>query len=425
MVVPQRCGNLKDLETSMMSTLLADFAAKRWNTKPFERLIDMLRLGPAAADTFAKDALSQVPDGGAFFHLALSFVSEPAFNELISIALNRLTINPQEEAASSVVAYASLQLPSLLHPHLAQVFTLRPNADTYYENWPWRDSGPFSLPHLAGVMNTAAPDARLKAWLCLLETRHQASLQYALDNAASLALPQPAELYLHEVGFRTPSDALFAPLPYHLVFPSDYFTESRPAWINRSLHPTWHVNGDSVSYRFGGQAAACCGLCSGPLHHLITVPGTLIGMRDSMASVSFSVCLSCLGWERPVLYYAHGTDGLPRPLDKGKITPQFPAGAIKESAIQLVLSPSRWRWQDWGLANGRENLHRFGGHPSWIQSAAYPTCPTCNQVMPFAFQLDSDLPTQDDGEWQWGSGGICYGFWCSPCRVSGYLWQCT
>lgn len=45
--------------------------------------------------------------------------------------------------------------------------------------------------------------------------------------------------------------------------------------------------------------------------------------------------------------------------------------------------------------------------------------------MRFIFQLDSNLPNADDGEWLWGSGGICYVMSCTPCRTVAYLWQCT
>jgi hypothetical protein len=72
----------------------------------------------------------QVPKGGTFLDLTLSFVTEPAFAHLISVALQRLARDPEENAASAVIAYASLQFPQLLHPHLAQLFTLAPNAGT-------------------------------------------------------------------------------------------------------------------------------------------------------------------------------------------------------------------------------------------------------------------------------------------------------
>ncbi|SUA50259.1 Uncharacterised protein [Paenibacillus thiaminolyticus] len=90
-----------------------------------------------------------------------------------------------------------------------------------------------------------------------------------------------------------------------------------------------------------------------------------------------------------------------------------------------VPAPARWRTQDWALSNGRENLCRIGGMPSWIQDAQYPSCPECRETMAFIAQLDSDLPLADGGEWMWGSGGIGYLFWCDCCKVSGHLWQCT
>ncbi|WP_302685230.1 hypothetical protein [Acinetobacter bereziniae] len=40
-------------------------------------------------------------------------------------------------------------------------------------------------------------------------------------------------------------------------------------------------------------------------------------------------------------------------------------------------------------------------------------------------QLDTDLPDMENGEVYFGSGGICYVFWCDQSQVSGYLVQCT
>jgi hypothetical protein len=102
-----------------------------------------------------------------------------------------------------------------------------------------------------------------------------------------------------------------------------------------------------------------------------------------------------------------------------------PAGPLGEAEVRPVETPRRWRWQDWALSNGRENLNRVGGEPCWVQSAEYFDCPTCGSLMSFLMQLDSDLPTEDGGEWLWGSGGIGYGFWCDRCKVSAFLWQCT
>jgi hypothetical protein len=105
--------------------------------------------------------------------------------------------------------------------------------------------------------------------------------------------------------------------------------------------------------------------------------------------------------------------------------PEFPANGLKEVDVLLARSPHRWRWQDWALSNGRESLHRVGGHPTWVQSVDYPQCPDWGARMKALLHLDSELPTVDGEEWDWGSGGICYVFCCSRCSVTASLWQCT
>jgi hypothetical protein len=140
-----------------------------------------------------------------------------------------------------------------------------------------------------------------------------------------------------------------------------------------------------------------------------------------------AVCLACLGWEQTILFYKHDAEGAPTGLNpEGKVSePKFPSGPLRPAQARLVRFPERWAVQDWGMSNGRENLNRVGGAPSWVQSAEYPTCVGCARKMPFLAQLDSDLPLAEGGEWQWGSGGMGYIFWCSACRISALLWQCT
>ena len=101
-------------------------------------------------------------------------------------------------------------------------------------------------------------------------------------------------------------------------------------------------------------------------------------------------------------------------LRRPPVKPEFPFCPLKEAEAYLTETPRRWRWQDWALSNSRENLNRIGGEPCWIQDAEYPQCPSCQRVMAYLMQLDSGLPTDDEGEWLWGTGGIGYGFWCDP-----------
>jgi hypothetical protein len=71
----------------------------------------------------------------------------------------------------------------------------------------------------------------------------------------------------------------------------------------------------------------------------------------------------------------------------------------------------------WGLSNDRENLHRVGGEPTWIQNADYPSCPGCTRTMSAAGQIAvADL---------WNFEGICYLLWCDPCAISAVVYQQT
>lgn len=407
-----------------MEELLAAFEAKKWDAKPFERLVEQIRRSATFADEFARAAITGLPNGGTFFDLTLSHVSEPMFEELARVAMERLAANPREEAASAVIAHASLQLPRLLHPRLERLFVLRPNAGTYYQRYPWRESGALATSHLTGLVRGPVAQDRVEAWRCLVETRDPVALERAAELASSVRLNHPVEVYLHEVGFERAAEPLYASRSLHIAFPAGYFVEPRAAWNDRTFHPTWRVDGDGHVCRFGGEADGTCTLCAGKLHHLVTIDGALLG-GEAPEQVAFVVCLSCVGWARPMLSYSHRFKDCPEPMDSGAFTPEFRGVALRETEVRLVRSPDRWRWQEWGLSNARENLNRVGGHPAWVQSAQYPKCPTCARRMRFALQLDSDLPTVDGGEWMWGSGGMAYVFWCGGCKVSAVSWQCT
>lgn len=411
-----------------IAELLDDFSRNRWDSRPFERLVDLVSADPSEADRFAGLALSQVPEGGTFFDLTLSFVTAEAFERLVETALRGVASLPRARAAEAVLAYASLQFPELLHGRLHELFRLRPNRGTYYENWPWRASGDKELSRLVGIVESRGTSAepRQKAWRCLLESRFGPALDAAEALAGSLELGNPSSDYFREVGFDGPRRALYHPAVHHLVFEPGFFTATRPVWMNRAFHPTWSLAGQAIDCRFGGETDARCGLCRGALHHLLSLPRSLVDPEGVCeAPLVLATCLSCLGWEQPSLSYVHEGKQPPIALERGSVMPQFPAVALKEATARLTETPQRWSWQDWALSNSRENLSRVGGHPSWVQSADYPDCPSCAKPMRFLLQLDSDLPTEDGGEFGWGSGGICYGFWCGRCSVSTYLWQCT
>lgn len=404
--------------------LIEKFRAKPWPPSAFEELAKQLQsAAPAEIDAFALAALAALPNGGTFFDTVLSHVSEPAFDQLVARAVEMLGQPERGEACESVIAYASLQQPQALAPHLPRLFELRPNDGAYYENWYWRGAGESGIAFLRGMIESGADKRR--AWECLLETRQKPAITLARETASRVGGDPSAAASLRIIANARLEPPLYSQSCAHLAFAPGYFARPRPVWLSRGLHPTWNLPGTGPELRFGGLGSTSCGLCGGRLHHLVTLPEEHAFGSRSENSVSLEVCLSCLGWEQHLLCYTHSDDGRPQSLDQGACMPQFPALPLQETRVRLAKTPARWQSQDWALANGRENLNRLGGPPCWIQSDDYPQCPTCGKSMRFMLQLDSDLPTAEGDDWLWGSGGICYAFQCGPCRNTAYLWQCT
>jgi hypothetical protein len=407
--------------------LLEQFRTRTSGAGAFDRLAEFLRTADdREIERFALSALEVVPSGGAFLDSTLSHISSSGLARLTDKCVAILESQTSNDACESVLAYVSLQQPLDLQPHLRRIFALRPNAGTYYENWPWRGAAETDVSFLSSSLQSTQIATRTKAWECLLETRRPDAMSLALAATDKVQLDQPAEIYLRTVGFNAPHERLYKEACEHMTFPPGYFAVDGPSWNSRSLHPTWRLKSGSKEFRFGGPGSASCGLCTQNLHHLISLPTSRVfddACDDS--TIPLEVCLSCVGWVEGCLFYQYSASGSPRALDVGTAKPEFVAGPLRETRVYLAPTPDRWRWQDWALANARENLHRVGGHPCWIQSADFPECRSCGKTMHFLFQLDSGLPIADGGEWLWGSGGICYGFRCMGCRITAFRWQCT
>jgi len=363
-------------------------------------------------------------DTSTFLNDILAFLPLFEWPALIIIAVHALSIQPSNGAASDVIEKASLQIPRALHPHLAQLYTLtkRHSMIEYSADKASRDA---SLALVGDVMNEC-PDL-LAYPQALLETR----LPDIFDNVKDHD-PASFALLLADVGFEETSNGyrqLYPTRPFHLYYGvNERAARERMAggtmW--RLIHPTWTTaNPVAPSYRFGGRATVDCGVCGQRAHRLLTldpVPND-IGVTD-LGQLDLVTCLSCLGWARYALAYGHQANGQVDDLNyRGVYTPpRFPAEPFREFTLSPVDLGDRWRWQDGGISNGRENLNRIGGHPTWIQDAEYLTCPTCNRTLNFLLQLDSGC----DGEgYLWGTGGTCYLFWCDDCKTSSMFWQCT
>ena len=309
---------------------------------------------------------------------------------------------------------------------------------SYYERYPWRESGDQHFNFLRSVIenSTSSDDDRRRAWAALCETRHMKSIEYVISHSSDVSPSDWSaeawvQAHLHLVGFHLENHSLRRINPdstYHLQFPDTFFEpQSRPPWLAR-IHPTWKLPVSIQTVPFGGVAEGRCSLCGETLHRLLVLDPIPPGLGiTGLTRLDIATCLSCLGWEKQPLFYRHQEDGSPLNVgyDGPQVIPQFPVGPLREAEISLSETPKRWFWQAWGCSNSRENLNRIGGEPSWVQDAEYPDCPLCNKLMTYLLQLDSDLPRADGGEWLWGSGGIVYGFWCDGCSVSGLLWQCT
>jgi len=408
-----------------LEQMIEAFCNGRPGKDAYDLLPAFLHSAPDDIERFADAVLTMQPNGGTFLDAALSHISVAAFDRLIVKWLPIAASEGLTDAIEALIAYASLQRPTSLHPYLDELFDMDANGSSYHGNWPWRGA---PQPAVNMLLERArcedSPTDRLKAFECLLETRLPAAFEACAAIIGTIPTPRPMALYLEELGFDADQRQLYSDDVAHVIFPKGYFPPPHNSWSLQGLHPSWRLPA-SVSVRVGGAGSGCCGLCGGQLHNLLELPENQIGLSDRSQPVSLQTCLSCQGWEKPVLYYRYSESGEITALDNEPCTPQFPAQALRECTASLALTPARWRWQDWGLSNSRENLNRIGGHPTWVQSADYPDCPCCTKKMRFMLQLDSNLPDQDGEKWLWGSGGVAYGFSCSACRTTAYLWQCT
>ena len=212
---------------------------------------------------------------------------------------------------------------------------------------------------------------------------------------------------------------------YHIIFPRGYFGAPYAPYLAKH-HPTWRFEGGEVGYKLGGVLDEPDGNAQNPLFHLITLDPL---PRDlpvrSLPRLILAAHVREIN-EGEIVFYEHDAQGMPRRIGERTQVEYAFDEPIKECEVALAPTPARWATQDWGMSNSRQNLARIGGEPSWIQGALMPTCPICGEKMEFLMQLDSELPScEQGGEVYFGSGGILYVFWCERTRVSGFFMQCT
>lgn len=366
--------------------------------------------------------------------------------------------------AEEVIAAASLEFAPFLHPYLGELFKLQPNESAYYAEYPWGglsyESSQIWRERLADPQTSK--DERQKIFSCLLQTRDPRNVKFACEFAlAEDFFDCPCDLleyigyWLEAVGFtfervkfdadepctdksqKAPNDEICfggekfrlkrycGQRVYHIIFPRGYFGAPYAAHLTKH-HPTWRFEGGEVGYKLGGVLGEPDGDAQNPLFHLITLDPL---PRDlpvrSLPRLILAAHVREVN-EGEIVFYEHDAQGMPRRIGERTQVEYAFDEPIKECEATLAPTPARWAAQDWGMSNSRQNLARIGGEPSWIQGALVPTCPICGEKMEFLMQLDSELPScEQGGEVMFGSGGILYVFWCERTRVSGFFMQCT
>ena len=366
--------------------------------------------------------------------------------------------------AEEVIIMASLEFAPFLHPYLGELFKLQPNESAYYAEYPWRglsyESSQIWREKLADPQTSR--DERQKIFSCLLQTRDPRNVKFACEFAlAEDFFDRPCDLleyigyWLEAVGFtfervkfdvdepcvnksqKAPNDEICfggekfmlkrycGQCVYHIIFPRGYFGAPYAPHLAKR-HPTWRFEGGEAGYKLGGVLDEPDGDAQNPLFHLIMLDPL---PRDlpvrSLPRLILAAHVREIN-EGEIVFYEHDAQGMPRRIGERTQVEYVQDEPIKECEVALAPTPARWAAQDWGMSNSRQNLARIGGEPSWIQGAQVPTCPICGEKMEFLMQLDSELPScEQGGEVYFGSGGILYVFWCERTRVSGFFMQCT
>lgn len=240
----------------------------------------------------------------------------------------------------------------------------------------------------------------------------------------------------HSIKFA--DEAFASDFAFHIAFPNNYFTYQQTPYewdpfprvgFNKknTTHATWNFDRFvDLECSFGGESDDTCNICGGELNHLITLPAIEGMPYTTLAQLSLSTCMKCVGWIGEPIFFKHDVKGKPRSLslDREFENDCGDGGVVKPATVYLSKTSPKFYKQIWGKSDDH-NLHRIGGKPSWVQGKKNYKCPDCNRPLTFLMQLDSDLPTVNGQRWLWGSGGVLFIFWCDNCKIDGQMWQCS
>ncbi|MVX35754.1 hypothetical protein [Myroides sp. LoEW2-1] len=411
--------------------LAIDFKLTEWKTPDVYNQLRGLMKDEAEIYAFCLEFLTNNEKDSTLFHSALSYVNEEDFGQLVKIAIDILK-EKESAVAESVVEYASIQLPHILHSHIDDLILLNPNGDSYYADYYWRNlPGELIAPYLERFLS-ANTDLETKIHLFngLVETRDIATIESLIPHALELELSTYVSSsdyidgYLEGVGLcreygkvkRYCSDQT-----YHILFEPKYLNKPSAVHLNRTDHPTRNGTPLSTTYKMGGYLTEDD---NNPFMHMITLNPIPVGLPISLPQLVLGCHLRELN-ENGVVFYQHDEQGIPHKIGDLMKIEWVEEKAMVPTEVQIAPTDARWVFQSWASANSRENLFRIGGEPSWVQSGEVLTCPISGEKMNFIMQLDSEIPDVEGGEVYYGSGGLCYIFWCDKTRVSGYTIQHT
>jgi hypothetical protein len=352
---------------------------------------------------------------GWYLGAAYSWLPDSLLNSVTEAAVQD-RLHRDNPSADEVILFASMQRPSLLSAHLPQLWATDPNASAYYRTWPWRAADDGEISRLLDVFQSSRSDQeRRRAAESLLQTRRP-------DLARLVGKEWPGEMEL--VGFvgepGGPREVITRET-WHLAFPQLIIDKWQRRGALRQGNPTW-VAGDDLrpQAHIGGVSLINCPQCTESTHRLIrlgAIPGGL-GVT-SRRELEFVWCSWCSTFSE-VTFLRFDSLGLPASMtlqgyfDTG---PRLPMEPFAEIDVSLSSVGERWRLQDWACSNNRENLHRIGGEPTWIQGPVYPPCPECRRAMVAIGQIAvEDL---------WDGEGIAYLLWCDECAIGGVVYQQT
>src|SRR6185295_17818813 len=115
---------MRDAYRQHVDELMGAFASKEGCSEALRRAVRLGREEPALLASLGAEVLRSLPAGGAFLDVLLGFLPDEAWPDIVTSAVDKLTWDPEHEAAAQVIRQAGFQVPSSTHPHLEAIFQL-------------------------------------------------------------------------------------------------------------------------------------------------------------------------------------------------------------------------------------------------------------------------------------------------------------